>query len=228
MPIAKLRRCAWSIAVTDQLHFHRFHFGGVTLNNSDFRWITTILLVFLGSTQSSAGIVVLDGNGIVTKWTSTDGTEYNFIAGSYNAITATGGVITDVGDGSDASTLAQEIQSDLDAINDTPTPDQTVMYMFYHDDNSVTHNTTFAWHGQSISGTQWHPYEDDIDLDATTHKVDIPGIALSTSPNSTIYWASTTEPASNVPEPSTAIAMGLLGIVGFAGNRRRRRQMSAA
>ena len=27
-----------------------------------------------------------------------------------------------------------------------------------------------------------------------------------------------------VPEPSTAIAMGLLGIVGFAGNRRRRRQ----
>ena len=30
-----------------------------------------------------------------------------------------------------------------------------------------------------------------------------------------------------VPEPSTAIAMGLLGIVGFAGNRRRR-QVSAA
>jgi hypothetical protein len=28
----------------------------------------------------------------------------------------------------------------------------------------------------------------------------------------------------SVPEPSTAIAMGLLGIVGFAGNRRRRRQ----
>jgi len=31
-----------------------------------------------------------------------------------------------------------------------------------------------------------------------------------------------------VPEPSTAIAMGLLGIVGFAGNRRRRRQESVA
>ena len=30
--------------------------------------------------------------------------------------------------------------------------------------------------------------------------------------------------ASTVPEPSTAIAMGLLGIVGFAGNRPRRRQ----
>ena len=32
----------------------------------------------------------------------------------------------------------------------------------------------------------------------------------------------------DVPEPSTAIAMGLLGIVGFAGNRRRRRQGSVA
>lgn len=31
-----------------------------------------------------------------------------------------------------------------------------------------------------------------------------------------------------VPEPSTAIAMGLLGIVGFAGNHRRRRQLSVA
>lgn len=34
--------------------------------------------------------------------------------------------------------------------------------------------------------------------------------------------------ASTVPEPSTAIAMGLLGILGFAGNRRRRRQESVA
>ncbi len=33
---------------------------------------------------------------------------------------------------------------------------------------------------------------------------------------------------SAVPEPSTVIAMGLLGIVGFAGNRRRRRQESVA
>ena len=32
----------------------------------------------------------------------------------------------------------------------------------------------------------------------------------------------------SVPEPSTAIAMGLLGIVGFAGHRRRRRQVSVA
>lgn len=31
-----------------------------------------------------------------------------------------------------------------------------------------------------------------------------------------------------VPEPSTAMAMGLLGIVGFASNRRRRRQVSPA
>ena len=41
----------------------------------------------------------------------------------------------------------------------------------------------------------------------------------------TFYWASTTPlNSSQVPEPSTAIAMGLLGLAGFAGNRRRRRQ----
>jgi len=48
----------------------------------------------------------------------------------------------------------------------------------------------------------------------------------------TIYWATpapeNTTSNSGVPEPSTAIAMGLLGVVGFAGNRRRRRQVSAA
>ena len=38
----------------------------------------------------------------------------------------------------------------------------------------------------------------------------------------------TKPPPPTVPEPSTAIAMGLLGIVGFAGNRRRRRQESVA
>ena len=33
-------------------------------------------------------------------------------------------------------------------------------------------------------------------------------------------WAKAS--SGNVPEPSTAIAMGLLGVLGFAGNRRRR------
>ena len=37
-----------------------------------------------------------------------------------------------------------------------------------------------------------------------------------------------TATGTTVPEPSTAMAMGLLGIVGFAGNRRRRRQVSVA
>ena len=35
-------------------------------------------------------------------------------------------------------------------------------------------------------------------------------------------WAKAS--SGTVPEPSTAIAMGLLGVLGFAGNRRRRRQ----
>ena len=46
-------------------------------------------------------------------------------------------------------------------------------------------------------------------------------------PNSAIAGLQIQQSVS-VPEPSTAIAMGLLGVVGFAGNRRRRRQVSAA
>ena len=50
-----------------------------------------------------------------------------------------------------------------------------------------------------------------------------------TNSSGTYYWASTTAPhTGTVPEPSTAIAMCFLGVVGFAGNRRRRRQVSAA
>ena len=44
----------------------------------------------------------------------------------------------------------------------------------------------------------------------------------------TMRYNSSFTPDATVPEPSTAIAMGLLGIVGFAGNRRRRRQVSVA
>ena len=47
-----------------------------------------------------------------------------------------------------------------------------------------------------------------------------PWFQLSSTPASS--------PSSTVPEPSTVTAMGLLGLVGFAGNRRRRRQVSAA
>ena len=41
--------------------------------------------------------------------------------------------------------------------------------------------------------------------------------------NLKVTAADTGSGSSNVPEPSTAIAMSLLGLVGFAGNRRRRR-----
>ena len=43
-----------------------------------------------------------------------------------------------------------------------------------------------------------------------------------------ISYSSAATSAGAVPEPSTAIVMGLLGIVGLAGNRRRRRQESVA
>jgi hypothetical protein len=69
---------------------------------------------------------------------------------------------------------------------------------------SATLSGTFASRGIT-SGTSWTEFT----LDGQYNKVEF--IA-----------------AQAVPEPSTAIAMGLLGIVGFAGNRCRRRQGSVA
>ena len=54
-----------------------------------------------------------------------------------------------------------------------------------------------------------------------------PVTSFFAKPNDFELFASQTT-NSSVPEPSTAIAMGLLGVVGFAGNRRRRLQVSAA
>ena len=67
-----------------------------------------------------------------------------------------------------------------------------------------------------------------ITLNADSYK------ALVDGPSSGKIWAFTDNDLfatqathigdwATVPEPSTAIAMGLLGVVGFAGNRRRRR-----
>ncbi len=73
---------------------------------------------------------------------------------------------------------------------------------------SATLSGTFATRGIT-AGTSW-----------TTFTLD--------GEENTLNYVATSAGASSVPEPSTAIAMGLLGILGFAGNRRRRRQESVA
>ena len=83
----------------------------------------------------------------------------------------------------------------------------------------LTHNTP-----NTTTNMQWTKYTNTFVADASTATLVFQGDAA----NGGFGFAVDAVSVTAVPEPSTAIAMGLLGIVGFAGNRRRRRQVSVA
>ena len=168
--------------------------------------------------QAPAGIMTFDSNNIVTSWSSdTAGETYYFYKGSYNdnatIITQfTGGLST---------TVETEFVTDLGSTVASPA---LPMYAF---DTEPANGTTARYHIGIYEGTggdvgAWGAAS-NIKTSTTETTRTFAGETRD------LYWASTTEPSSGaVPEPSTAIAMGLLGVVGFAGSRRRRRQVSAA
>ena len=185
------------------------------------RFIFTIVAVLCTvCTQAKAGIVV--ENGIVISYTNS-GTTYYFHTGSISDH-------TDLYEAPD-STTANAITFDLrDALNSSTTTLSTAVeyafrtpindYILFENGSTtsiksyhlVTYDPTYP-----VGGPQWDAYGEQK-----------PDASTSTRGNA-FYWATlTAPPTSDVPEPSTAIAMGLLGVVGFAGNRRRRRQVSAA
>jgi hypothetical protein len=106
-------------------------------------------------------------------------------------------------------------------------------------DGAVTGEAGFGWrftstfiyiHKNYVSGAQ---YDSSTTVNITSSTVTPGSYATYTMSDSvggdTVrFQYSVASSSSGVPEPSTAIAMGLLGIVGFAGNRRRRRQESVA
>jgi hypothetical protein len=115
--------------------------------------------------------------------------------------------------------LAQKLAEDLrDTINNyelgAPQLDTFALYLFTYAEDEAS-NIAFNW------------MVDDTDpWAASTQSTGSDEEVLYTS--FLIYYAILDTSGNTVPEPSTAIAMGLLGIVGFAGNRRRRRQESVA
>ena len=169
------------------------------------RIFTTAFVFFIsGMSQSIAGILVTDSDKIVTSYTANDGTVYYFHQGSYNDLAA-----QLVGlDSADAQTHAQELANHLNnkRINNY---DPNYVFPIFANGSSVD---TYVVYSIILPPAQWLKTSRNLDRSATNG---IDGL---------IYYATTTAPSGAVPEPSTAIAMGLLGIVGFAGNRRRRRQ----
>ena len=163
-----------------------------------------LTFIVLGTSQSTAGIV-LDSNGNVTSFTYNSSTYY-FYKGSFNDNAA---IIDDLYS-TESGNLNQYLKNDLLAAP-SATPNA---YVFAAAPTASTVNVRVT---STDSGGTWRFLNNTFDRSLTT----VDGLD--------IYYASTTAPSGgDVPEPSTAIAMGLLGVVGFAGNRRRRRQVSAA
>jgi len=189
----------------------------------------SLVLAVHGNTASAG--VIIDGNGIVTEANlNVGGTVYNvqFVEGiTYNDVdtpergftdevwytgtTNNSGTITDAF----AIALKNELNSSAETLNTEE------VYRFVNNEPSPT----------AIDNV-WVYYDADggaIDegVVSTTANVWKSFNAASNSKSSgfsppstyTSSWAFT---PSNVPEPSTAVAMGLLGVVSFAGGRRRR------
>ena len=87
----------------------------------------------------------------------------------------------------------------------------------------LTHNTP-----NTRTNMQWTQHTGTFVADAATATLTFQGVAANGGHGFAVDAVSVSAVTATVPEPSTAIAMGLLGIVGFAGNRRRRRQESVA
>jgi hypothetical protein len=170
----------------------------------------------------NAGVVVSDG--VITDATLTvSGTTYNIILveGSFTTVgnlydmTSTPWY-TGTSDFSTAQAFANELRNEAASSHDII--DRIAYYLFaYKPGSDPNEVSSFA---VGINGAFETPYT------TAAHS----GIGIDDTKSGsfrTLYYATIVPPtATSVPEPSTAILMGLLGIVGFAGNRRRRRQVS--
>ena len=170
--------------------------------------VVVIAMILTGTTTATAGVITTV-NG-VTSWTNdTDSTTYYFYTGSYNNAAVQPEGFTN------ALNLANEMVSDLNTQGTT----DYVTYMFlFTKTPGPSRPASGSITAESVVNFTGDPnlyFRSNVTVDANN----------TASTGKTHLWASTTAP---VPEPSTAIAMGLLGVVGFAGNRRRRRQVSAA
>ncbi|MDB4338993.1 PEP-CTERM sorting domain-containing protein [Rubripirellula sp.] len=185
------------------------------------------ILISVASSPSrvSAGIVV-DQNGILTSATVNDGTndiDVIFVASSWDGLTSdqrsaiensswyTGSSLA--GPSNDTYKLAFDLASSLQ--NSAATLDRNVFYAFSHSLSNF-YGTYYDFDTQR-SSLGWIADKYQYPTSAST-------VNTTDNPGNTLYYAIPDTLSSSVPEPSTAIAMGLLGIVGFAGNRRRRRQ----
>jgi len=170
--------------------------------------LTFLVINAAGSHLCQAGIV-LDSNGVVTQATLVvSGVSYDvtMTKGTYEAVDSQFTLNDEpwFGDQAIAAGFGNALKDLLNASTESLSTAPFYQFAFQVDPDTSSDTITAAF---------IHEYNSNWILteSGTTY-----------SNTSGDYYASVNNP--NVPEPSTAIAMGLLGVVGFAGNRRRRRQ----
>ena len=185
-----------------------------------FKLLTFFILSSVASHLCHAGVITSNGNNEPTRWVTDSGLTFNIYKGSYEAVTAANPSDTFLLNDTRLSSqderidLFLEYRDDLQAREAFDPIDATIVTFFAV--QQLEQNTLeayFVHYGDD--GWELGHYPNNgpaIQSNAT----ELQGLPL--------VWAALQASPSNVPEPSTAIAMGLLGIVGFAGNRRPRRQ----
>jgi len=169
----------------------------------------TITCICVSISETKAGVITAVENGIVTKATLTLGGSdiyVKFEATSFNDVITVPATesMPWFGSASDATNLATQLSDILNVTAETTT---SVYYFFAYEKpfTTLVRNYRAEYKNETWQSIHWQH-----------------------NPGAVVYYATLDTSVSTVPEPSTAIAMGLLGIVGFAGNRRRRRQESVA
>ena len=195
--------------------------------------ITTLntILVAVIVTMATTGVgqagIISVTNGVVTEAsiTPTSGTPITIYTGASQSWTAGGyaGTTTDPGSWWGNDTLAKQLAAALAADINSETiniPDATdVAYLFAWETNDEARG------GPSIKVARVFHQDGSWQTDSIG-EYNVLRTQDQTDSGITLYYV--TQSTTTVPEPSTAIALGLLGIVSFAGNRRRRRQSSVA
>ena len=190
-----------------------------------------VSLSITSSSRVTAGII-LDSNGYVTSATLNDGTQdfdFTFVQSTWdNLTTLQQDAITGAPWWDSSATAAQNPTTPLNNITSNLVNEITAAY------NNPTQPRAYFY---IVFGFQdWDPFYAYAALGVVSvYNVDplgqqyiysnrnvVPKSIINSTGESPYRFA--IPDSTSVPEPSTAIAMGLLGIVGFAGNRRRRRQ----
>ena len=175
-----------------------------------FNLLTFFILSSVATHLCHAGVITASPDGKPTKWVSDAGTTYDLYEDSfYDAFLSNydDNVIFDFSE-TEATNLASALAQDAN-ISDLPPRDFVILFAQESSGDFITASYVYYFSNTS----SW--YSTITNIPTTAHSFQ--GLA--------VLWAATSANSQNpVPEPSTAIAMGLLGVLGFAGNRRRRLQ----